>query len=56
MNYMLGKNIIKVGVESKYSCPETSTRTYVETLKKVYDDVGLMCKEASAEASPSAKL
>lgn len=57
MNYMLGKNVIKIGVESKFSCSETSTRKFIEVLSKVYDDVGLMCKEVtSAESMTNSKL
>jgi hypothetical protein len=44
MNYMLGKNIIKIGVESKYSCKETSTLGYTNTLSKVFDDIKVMCE------------
>ncbi len=48
MNYMLGSNVIKIGVESKVSCSETSTLTFIQTLAKVYDDVGAMCKAVNA--------
>ena len=54
MNYMLGKNIIKIGIESKVSCPETSTLKFIQTLSKVYDDIGVMCKTMSE--TPAAKL
>ena len=48
MNYMLGAKVIKIGVESKVSCPETSTLMFIQTLSRVYDDVGAMCKAVNA--------
>lgn len=53
MNYMTSSKMIKIGVESKFSCLETSTIKYVNTLKKVYDDVKTMCEEASANTVPA---
>jgi carnitine O-acetyltransferase len=46
MNYMLAKNLIKIGVESKISCKDTSSRKYVDTLRQVFDDMKVMVEAA----------
>lgn len=56
MNYMLGANVIKIGVESKFSCPTTSTAKFVSTLEGVYDDMRVFCEAATALSKPAAKL
>jgi carnitine O-acetyltransferase len=47
MNYKIHKNKILMGVESKFSCPETSTPVFIETLKKTMVEVMEMCEGTS---------
>lgn len=44
MNYMIAPNLIKIGVESKISCDETSSGKFIETLNGVYTDMKLLCE------------
>ena len=39
MNYLIAPSMIKVGIESKKSCPETKTCKYRATLRGVFMDV-----------------
>jgi hypothetical protein len=56
MNYMLGSKMIKIGIESKFSDPHTSTKRYVRTLQEVYEDVRKMCEEVNGSSPSKAKL
>ncbi|KAI8924064.1 acyltransferase ChoActase/COT/CPT [Entophlyctis helioformis] len=53
MNYTIGDKIIKMGVESKVSCKETSTAKFKSTFEQVLRDVAAMCADVN---SPQAKL
>lgn len=44
MNYSIGANIIKIGVESKVSCKETSSLNYLKTLDTVFQDMKKLCE------------
>jgi carnitine O-acetyltransferase len=48
MNYVIMKDFIKFGIESKYSCNETNTRKFVIALEGVYEDMKAMCESVSA--------
>ncbi|KAJ3390111.1 hypothetical protein HDU84_007936 [Entophlyctis sp. JEL0112] len=48
MNYALHKSSITIGVESKYSEKATSSSKFIETLKKVLDDLHSVTLAASA--------
>ena len=50
MNYMIASNLIKIGVESKYSCGDTSSLKFVTTLAAVLEDVRKMCEAAQIAA------
>ena len=39
MNYLIGKEMIKVGIESKISCAETKTCKFRSTLRGVLTDM-----------------
>jgi carnitine O-acetyltransferase len=39
MNYMLNKDCVKMGVESKHSCKETGTTLFMDTLTDVLRDM-----------------
>ena len=39
MNYLIASDIIKVGIESKYSCLDTSTQKYRTVLTGVLNDL-----------------
>ena len=43
MNYAFTPVSIKIGVESKQSCPATSSTKFVDTLQGVYEDMKTMC-------------
>jgi carnitine O-acetyltransferase len=48
MNYLIGKTMIKVGIESKKSCPETKTCKFRSTLRGVLMDLRLFVENVSA--------
>ncbi|KAI8897824.1 acyltransferase ChoActase/COT/CPT [Globomyces pollinis-pini] len=47
MNYTIESDMMKIGVESKVSCPDTSSAKFIETLQGVYADVKHICEFAS---------
>ncbi len=47
MNYMINRDHIKIGIESKRSCPETSTALFAEALKSSWRDMKKVVQEAS---------
>ncbi|KAJ3184004.1 hypothetical protein HDU85_001855 [Gaertneriomyces sp. JEL0708] len=55
MNYIILANRIKMGVESKASCKETSSQRFVESLGQVLKDMKVMC-ETGGEGVAKAKL
>lgn len=48
MNYLIGKDIIKVGIESKKSCAETRTCKFRSTLRGVLMDLRLFIENMAA--------
>ncbi|KAJ3217925.1 hypothetical protein HK099_005296 [Clydaea vesicula] len=52
MNYIFQPDHIKMGIESKKSCKETSTLKYKDTLVETFKELGELCKEIN----PAAKL
>lgn len=48
MNYLIGKNMIKVGIESKKSCAETKTCKFRSTLRGVLMDIRFFIENVSA--------
>ena len=56
MNYMLGGKVIKIGIESKNSCKETSTDRFRKTLATTLRDIIQICREANAREQAKAKL
>ncbi|KDQ57097.1 hypothetical protein JAAARDRAFT_35697 [Jaapia argillacea MUCL 33604] len=51
INYLAGPEIIKFGIESKYSCPKTSTGKFKEDLKDALREMRLACVEGLADLS-----
>lgn len=49
MNYMISANMIKIGVESKRSCLDTSSAIFLSKLQGVYRDVKLMCEAVATD-------
>jgi Choline/Carnitine o-acyltransferase len=43
MNYMIAAKGIKIGVESKNSCKDTSSHKFCETLDGVFKDMKTLC-------------
>lgn len=56
MNYIFENDIIKIGVESKLDCKETSTRKFKESLVHVWRDMRVMCEAVNANGATSSKL
>ncbi|KAJ3045926.1 hypothetical protein HDV00_006192 [Rhizophlyctis rosea] len=56
MNYMIGPKMIKIGIESKNSCKETSTDKFRKTLEGVLVDMIAVCKGANVEGGGDGKL
>ncbi|GAA5969747.1 hypothetical protein JCM11641_008027 [Rhodosporidiobolus odoratus] len=60
INYLAGDKIIKFGIESKVSCPETSTETFRTNLVEAMREMRKVCEEgqlsAGAEGEAKAKL
>ncbi|TPX71179.1 hypothetical protein SpCBS45565_g01373 [Spizellomyces sp. 'palustris'] len=56
MNYMIASKVIKIGVESKCSCKETSSGKYIETLASVLTDIAQMCVDVNGTGDAKAKL
>ncbi|KAJ8324425.1 hypothetical protein O5D80_006681 [Batrachochytrium dendrobatidis] len=50
MNYTIGDSIIKMGIESKVACKETSSAAFRDTFSNVLRDVAAMCQEAALKA------
>jgi hypothetical protein len=48
MNYLIGKSMIKVGIESKKSCAETKTCKFRSTLRGVLMDLHLFVEDVPA--------
>ncbi|KAI8906057.1 acyltransferase ChoActase/COT/CPT [Gorgonomyces haynaldii] len=46
MNYMVGKKMIKIGVESKFSDPHTSTDKFIRTLQSIYCEMQVLAESA----------
>lgn len=51
MNYMIASDMVKVGIESKVSSPETSTNRFRATLTGVLNDVRDMIEASRGGAS-----
>jgi hypothetical protein len=51
MNYIIFPKLVKMGVESKVSCKDTSTTKFCKTFSDVMDDV-----KAVFPAAPPSKL
>ena len=47
MNYSIGDRVIKMGVESKISCRETSTAKFTRMFEQTMVDIAKVCKAAS---------
>ncbi|KIP05852.1 hypothetical protein PHLGIDRAFT_24881 [Phlebiopsis gigantea 11061_1 CR5-6] len=45
--YTAGFEVIKFGIESKYSCPDTSTRIFKESISSALLDMQTLCSQAS---------
>jgi hypothetical protein len=48
MNYVIMPDRIQFGVESKFSCKETSSRRYIETMESVFHDIRLLCESVNS--------
>ncbi|EJD49075.1 acyltransferase ChoActase/COT/CPT [Auricularia subglabra TFB-10046 SS5] len=53
--YLLGPDLLRFGIESKVSCPETSTTRFIGHLEESLLQMRQMCEDALG-ATPSAKL
>ena len=49
MNYMVSSQSVKIGVESKRDCVETSTAWFIQVLDGVFRDVGKLLGEGQQE-------
>ncbi|KAJ3022216.1 hypothetical protein HKX48_006738 [Thoreauomyces humboldtii] len=49
MNYMIAPDLIKIGVESKIACKDTSSARFTETLQRVLDDIAQMCRDINGD-------
>lgn len=56
MNYMIMSSEIKVGIESKHSCPETSTSKFRDGLRQSLLDISEVCQEVQSKSTLSSKL
>ncbi|KAJ3053646.1 hypothetical protein HK097_003759 [Rhizophlyctis rosea] len=56
MNYMLGGKVIKIGIESKNSCKETSTDAFRKMLAAALRDMIHVCREVNDQQQAKAKL
>ncbi|KAI0069154.1 acyltransferase ChoActase/COT/CPT [Artomyces pyxidatus] len=54
INYLSGPHIIKFGIESKHSCPETSTALFQAALSEALRDMRTVCSPESVEGNPPA--
>ncbi|RXK39702.1 carnitine acetyltransferase [Tremella mesenterica] len=53
INYLAGPNLIKFGIESKYSCPTTSTTIFKHHLVQALRDMRRVCEAAVSSSSSS---
>jgi carnitine O-acetyltransferase len=56
INYLAGNKIIKFGIESKRSCPETSTLKFRSNLIEALREMREVCEKGQIEVDGSAKL